>query len=459
MPCDCIPYENICCCQPIAGITVTQPVCQRLPSLTNEPNPVYLPGPVSKSYFTYKIITDCANSTNPVEYFVIPICENIIELHLIVYEKVDTCGDFTPIAYSLSPTDPTFGNAPEGYQFLRVDIDGRYEKGLSATYLLEISGEYPIGTQPIGVRAATNTFIFSCEDCYLVPMCPAIGELFLSKTGGKTITDNEIVLNYSVEVANTGSAPLTDVQFTDTIIYGSNIIIGDITVNPTTLEVDTSIPGRIVISGNLGTITPNQPVFLNYEVTIQEVLVPGTYIIENLAVATSEGQTQTAVAETSFSSVRLQATKCCSLTENNQVRFGILLTNLENSPATTLDILDTLTIPANLVVVFQSFDGCNATFENGASVPLLTEITGPQIINIRCNNVSVPQGGLSIKNIVLNVVETSAIGVTETLTNTLRSVTLVNQPNQILLGVANLPALANVNVVTTLNCDAPCPLL
>lgn len=178
-PCSCTPYSLLCCCGPQIGISVVQPSCQNLPDGSVVNNPAYVPLE-NKSYWTFKFITDCNSTTRAISNFGIPICESVTRDVITVSEKIDGCGDFQPVPFTLIKDDPNFGPAPPGFQYLKVETGGRFDKGVSVEYRIEILGDYPTSLQPIKVKAGTNILTFDCG-CFLVPQCPPQGKLAMTK--------------------------------------------------------------------------------------------------------------------------------------------------------------------------------------------------------------------------------------------------------------------------------------
>lgn len=453
-PCDCVPYSLLCCCGPENGISVIQPSCQNLPDDRVVNNPAFVPE-LDKSFWTYKFITDCNSVTRAISNFGIPICEIIVAQNIIVSEKIDGCGTFIPVPFSLTKDDPSFGPAPAGFQWVKVETSGRYEKGVSVEYRLEIVGDFPAVTGTIKVKAANNVLTFSCA-CFLVPGCNPQGKLSVTKNCSETIVNNQATLNYNITVNNIGNATLTNVQFSDTIVIPAQLIPGTITVSPPTLTVDTSTPGLIKISGNLGTINPGGQVVITYSIPIEGVSEPGTYLVSNTATAVAEGTQSTATCLLSLKVVKLNTDKCCLITDTNKGVFTFTITSLGSSPDILVNVFDNIFIPGGVTIQFTSFDGCIATFAGTTDlVPLNVDIVGPKRISVNCNNLLVPQGSNSHKNIAFTLVSSSASG-TALIENAVESVTPVNPTDQIFLGAGTLPAQADIGVQLTMICNKPC---
>lgn len=459
-PCQCVPYKNICCCAPKGGISVIQPECQTLPDGSVIINPAYVVES-NKSYWSYKFFTDCSDNTRGISSIVIPICEIITLDFIEVWERIDGCGQFVKLpktdgVIEIKKEFPNFGEAPQGFKYLKIEVQDRYEKGVCVEYLLELIGNFPVAIQPIKIKAANNIITFGCESCFLVPECNPEGKLIVMKECDHTIIDNQATLNYRIEVGNIGDAPLENVQFKDTIVIPTQLSFGSIIVNPPTLNVDTSIPGQIIINGNLGTINPGDHVDITYTIPITAISVPGRYIINNIATASATGTEAVAKCLTNLDAVMLNSNKCCQITDGKIGKFKIVISNVGNSPVTLVDIVDFIMIPGGVVVQFKDFGGCTATFSGTADpVPTNQNIVGPVGIDIKCNSVLIPQNGSVEKIITLELISSSLVG-TVFISNELSAVTLTNPSEQVFMGAGELPIDANIAVKLLLDCLKPC---
>lgn len=453
-PCQCTPFQNICCCGAINGITVTQPACQTLPDGSVVNNPAFVAS-LGKSFWTYKFFTDCTQTTQAISNLGIPVCGVLNSINLVVSEKIDGCGDFVSVPFTLTANDPNLGPAPSGFQWVKVETSGRYDKGVSVEYRLEILGDYPIAVEPIEVTTTTEVITFDCG-CFQVPLCPPQGQLQVTKNCGHTIINNQATLNYSVEVANIGNGTLTNVQYLDTIVVPIRLSLGTITVTPPTLSVDTTTPGFVKISGNLGTIAPGGIVPITYSIPIAAVTEPGEYLITNTANASASGTQSSATCTTNLDVVKLTAAKCCSGTTGNRVVFTLTIGSVSPSPSVIVNILDHLTIPTGVTVQFADFAGCSAVFSGTVTpVPTNTPITGPVEIDIHCGNVLVPSGGVYVKVGTLFVLGSTVVG-SSSIVNTITDVVPVDPSAQVFLGVSPIPVSAQINVDLSVVCQSPC---
>lgn len=453
-PCECSPYSNICCCGTQNGITVVQPQCQNLPDGSVVNNPAFVLD-LNTSFWTYKFLTDCNSATRAISNFGIPICAEINAANIVVEEKIDGCGKYSIVPFELITNDPNFGPAPDGFQFLKVNTNSRFEKGLSVEYRISITGNYTEAIQPISVKAATVIYTFGCGGCFIVPGCDPEGRLLVSKECSTIINNNQATLEFAVHVDNVGEGSLDLVQFEDIIVIPTQLTIGTVKVNPSTLTVDTSVAGRVRISGNLGTIEPGGRVTVTYSIPIINISAPGNYSIVNLARAAAVGTESSATCGTNLDVVKLSAIKCCSI-NGNVGTFNLTISSVGNTPDVTVDISDRMRIPAGVTVQFSSFHGCEAYYAGTQTpIPLNVNLEGPISIDIICRNALVPSGGSFIKSISYTLISSSIVGVTN-ITNSVIEVIPLNLINTIYEGTENLPAIASIDVELTQNCNTPC---
>lgn len=453
-PCECSPYSPLCCCGTQNGITVIQPQCQNLPDGSIVKNPAYSAS-LNTSFWTYKFLTDCNSLTRAISNFGIPICARINAANITVEEKIDGCGIYSIVPFELITDDPNLGPAPIGFQYLKVNTNGRFDKGLSVEYRISITGNYNEAVQPIKVKAATVVYTFGCGGCFIVPSCNADGKLLVSKDCSTVIDNNQATLKYVVNVDNIGESPLNLVQFEDIIVIPIMLTIGTIKVVPTTLSVNTSAPGQIRISGNLGAISPGGRVTLSYSIPIISIGSPGSYFIANMAKAVASGTESSSACETSLDVIKLRASKCCS-TNGNIGTFTLTITSVGNSPDVSTDIFDRMRVPAGVVVQFSSFNGFEAYYADTLNpIPLNVDLEGPFGIDLIYRSALVPVGGSFIKSLSYSLIKSSVVGET-LIANTITRVIPLNLINTIYEGTDNLPAVASIAVVLSQNCNTPC---
>ncbi len=452
-PCECLPYSNICCCGTQTGITALQPECQTLPDGSVANNPAFVLD-LNASFWTYKFLTDCNSTTRGISGIGIPICLEINATNITVEEKIDGCGTFNTVPFELIQNDPNFGPAPTGFQFLRIETDDKYDKGLCVEYRIRIIGDYPEAVQPISVKAATVVYKFACTNCFIVPGCTEKGKLLVSKECATVISNNQASFEYEVHVDNVGEGALSLVEFEDIITIPSQLSIGTITVSPSSLNVDTSTTGRVKIFGSIGTIEPGGRVVITYTIPVVAISSPGGYLISNMARAAAEGTESADLCGTTLNVVKLRANKCCSV--NGSVgTFKMTISSVGNSPDVIIDIFDRMQIPFGVTVNFSSFNGCEAYYADTLiPIPLNTNIVGPVGIDIICRNATVPLNGSFEKTISYTLVSSSVAKAS--VVNTITNVSPKDIENLVYEGTENLPATANIEVELLQTCLTPC---
>lgn len=452
--CHCSPYAHICCCGPLNGITLIQPACQNLPDGSVVNNPTYVPG-ITASFWTYKFITDCSKTTRAISNFGIPICETIAAANVTVFEKVDGCGHFVSVPFILIRDDPNLGLAPTGFQWLKVETGGRYDKGVCSEYRIQLTGDYATDIQPIKVKAANNIITFDCG-CFLVPKCNSQGKLAIAKSCAHPIVNNQVTYTGQVNIINIGNASLDNVQFLDVIFIASTLGLGPLIVNPSTLTVDKSVPGQIKISGSLGAINPGATITVTYSFPITSIPATGKYITNNTATATATGTQAAANCSTNLDVVQVSTTKCCSIKNTNSGSFTFTIASVGDSPSTAVNVRDYIIIPAGITLQFTGLGGCTATFTSGGgTVPLNTNIAGPVDITIACDNLSIPAGGAVARTVNFRI-ESSTVWGMAAVHNSLGSIVLSNPDTQVFLGAGQLPAEAEIDVRLNLICRQIC---
>lgn len=375
---------------------------------------------------------------------------------LVISEKIDGCGEWTSVPYTLAKSDETFGDAPEGFQFAIVEINGRFTKGVSVAYRLELNGNFPVATQPISVNTNSIVTVFDCNGGFFVPECNPQGKLSINKTSKTIIENNQANIQYYLVISNIGNASLEDVTLLDNLYLPTQLTPGEITTSPEDLDIITDKTGQIKISGSLGGLKPGGEVTVKYDVPIAGISTPGTYVINNLATVTSENTEATDTSSSLLEVVQLNANKCCNVLEDGLAEYIITLSNVGDSPATQVNILDNLVIPTGVVVKFLDFAGCTAVFSStGKQVPINVNIQGNADIKITCNNIDIPKNSNSQKVISFELVSSSVFGET-LIKNELDEVNLSSPDTQLVLGTGVLPSQADLKVQLSLESMKPC---
>lgn len=455
-PCNCTPYKNLYCRGPVSGITIVQPECQKLPDGRVVNNPAYNPS-TATSYWTYKSMVDCSVYFGGIKSIAIPVCQYINRENISVFEKIDGCGDFVSTPFALSKSSPSFGIAPAGYFWLIIENGDRYCIGVSVVYLLEIVGDYPAEAMPVKVKTPSRVLTFECGGV-LVPKCSPQGRLFVRKNCKSIIVDNKAALSYKVDITNTGSTFLYNVMYHDVVYIPPQLVLGTIKVNPSSLTVDTSEPGKVIISGNIGLINKGQTTKVTYHIPVASIARPQRYMVSNTAQAFTNGTESTAFCTTFIDAVGLDAAKYCSVTEGGKCKFTIIISSVDYSPDTIVDIEDSMFIPAGVTLRFNDLGGCTAEFSEGGEVPIERDITGPKVILIKCKNLRILKDGCAKKVLTFTAVSSSFPG-SSTISNSLTRVDLSNPVSQILLYTGPLPAKADIDVMLNITCSQPCNLL
>lgn len=456
--CDCLPYSSRCECESQQGITITQPSCQTLPDGAVTGNPCYRPSPENRSYWSYKMLVDNGNTTSPIGAFVIPVCAAMSVELIAVAEKIDGCGTFEFVPFTLSTEDPEFGTAPAGFQWLRVENSGRYGKGIAVEYRLEVIGNFPNGVQPIKVFTSGSTLTFDCEGCFIVHQCPEPADLIVDITCQRTITNNQARLIYQVDVANVGGSPAEDVFLEDVLLYNdSNVTLGAITVEGADLVVDRSQPGDITISGNIGTMNPGDQRLITITVQVAAIQNPGNVSFNNRLSAISEQTQGTDSCVLTVPAVRLRGDKCCIVDNSNLLTYEISITSVGNSPESIVNTRDRLTIPEGVTFQVVTFEQCSLTFgDSGQPVPLNEPIQGGTTLTIACEGVPIPAFGTLTGGITLQILSATFVDSQRTLTNTFNSISPTDPDAQIFLGTENLPVSVDTTIQTSITCEKPC---
>ncbi len=367
-------------------------------------------------------------------------------------ERIDGCGQFVPVPFSLSKTDPTFGTAPAGYQWLIVNSSGRYGKGVCVEIQLELTGDFPAEAQAIKVLLDNEVATFSC-DCFLVPKCNPQGKLAVIKTCGRTIVNNQVTLSYQVNVSNIGNAPLTDVQYLDNIFISPLLGLGTITVDPLPYP---SIPARRrdYDQRRLGTINPGGQINVAYNIR-RSVTTPRVYLINNTALATA------ADTQAQFPALRnLMRFKSSSPSAPDEQRQPGFLPEdrFQRWPVSGHrgDMADHLFVPPGLTVSLPALEDARPLLRRRGAVPLNANITGPVNITVGCKGLVIPAGGSISRTITFAIISSTAFG-TAAIQNLISSVTPAVPDSQIFLGAGQLPVQANADISLTLSCRQPCP--
>ncbi|MDI6617983.1 MAG: hypothetical protein QME45_04810 [Clostridiales bacterium] len=443
-----LPYKNLCSGPSQNGISVMQPACQSLMdgSIVNNPCFNIITG---ISVWTYSLFSDCSSGgyANPVESILIPVCHDISKENIIVEEKIENYGKFNIIPFMLLPDDITFGQAPSGFQYLKIENNGRYERGAHVEYRISIAGDYPALSQPITVKAGHDILKFACQNGYKVPGCPIPDKLTAEKKSSLIIKNNSAVLEYNVSIKNEGGSNLEDIKFQDILSYdGANVALAPLLL-PVDLkfEITTVSKNTVMIFGKINSIIAGQSINFKYDVPIDSFMQPGAYIFTNITTVSCGTISSSDTCTNTVNVVRLKGESSIKVTENNKIIHHITVANTGTSPDTSVKILDRIFIPGDVLIQFTDFCGCTATFENGNRVSLNMNITN-SVVNISHEDLPIPSGGGVRLPIEFVVVSTSAFKSPAKITGTLMQL-LPAHESQIFLPPLNIPSSSSVEIV------------
>lgn len=445
--CNCIPSTNQFC-QEQNSISVAQPVCQILPDGSSQVNP-YFDMMSNISYWSYKLVSVCdiTQSVTPLDIY-IPIYENISQEMVNVEERILSCGRFEQVPFDFE--NPAGTIPPLGFQYLHIPFNSRFQTGVGVNFRVSLLGNFPTASGAIFVN--TNTQLLEFDAGYLVPSEPPSPRLTVTKTGDLTIDGTSASIDYNVTVTNTGNTDLDNIMLVDTITYdSSSIVIGQITP-PAGINVDTSVPGTIRLTGDLGTLAMGESTSINYIVPIESFAVPNTFVFSSSTVASNSETQGTTNTEVAIPVVALTTGVGCMVLQNNEGEFTYSLTSVPQSPLTEIDLSASINIPDDVIIQFTSYGMCDASFITGGPVPLNTDVSNARII-IDCS-ASIPPNGTMTFTINFRVVSiTSLQGVLQSIIDAVR---LQTENSQVFLGATPIPNSTTLTVDLDASCDNVC---
>ncbi len=97
------------------------------------------------------------------------------------------------------------------------------------------------------------------------------------------------VIEYTIEITNSGNAPATNVNFTDTPDANSALVVGSVTASQGTISAGNTA-GDTEVAVNMGTLDPGaaNTVTITFQVTIDDPLPAGVTSIANQGLVTSD---------------------------------------------------------------------------------------------------------------------------------------------------------------------------
>lgn len=458
MACNCRPQQNLVCVNQGSGdsnnrnnITIAQPTCVILPDSSMEENP-YFDATDNYSYWSYKIVVSCTTPDDflPTNIY-FPLYTSIEQDSVTVTERIVTCGSFNEVPFTFE--NPSGITPPEGFKYLSIAIDNRYTNSISAVYILRIKGSYPTTSQPIYVNT-NDTGVITYEGDFLIPGEPLMPRIAISKASTLFIADNQASADYVVTISNTGNTMLENIQYTDTVNYlASNITIGMVTALPEDIiNVDTSTPGTVRLTGNIPNLNPGENFVLSYNIPITSISTPDTYSFTSNATVTSNDINASVSDDLLLEAVSFTDNILCSTNTSGEGVFTIALESIQNSPESEIIVNSLMTIPSGITVRFTDFSNCTAVFSGTENpVPLNMDITD-SIIAIRCDVVISPRSTTNIPiryTITRSMVSGSQLNL---ISYEFDSLTLANPSTQVLLNATPIPDSNGVEIGIEAEC-------
>lgn len=456
MACQCPPSNNIACSTRISdnndSITVAQSECVILNDNTTQNNP-YFDRDTNMSYWGYKVIVSCnVNELIAPNEIYIPIYENIDIQSLVIYERILSCGRFEPVSFDFST--PTGVTPPEGFKYIRIPVNDRYQRGVSVYYRVELMGVFPPEMQSILIED-TQGNILTFDQVYMVPGVPLVPSLAVMETTQMNINGNVVSIDYVATILNNGNVDLTDVMFSDVINYeGSNVDLGMIVVQPDTINVDTSVSGVIRLSGSIGDLAMGEMTQVLFTINIARFLAPGSYNFASTTMAVS-GDTQNVInTMDTVEVVQFGTLSRCSFPESNEGDFTIGIQSIPDSPLSNITVTSIMDIPQTVIIQFLDFGGCQAVdADTGEPILLNTDVTNVEI-RFTCD-VTVPESGSFLTDIAIRVISTGFES-NLVISSTMVDVALQEENSQVFLGAAPLPNEARIDVIGNTECMNTC---
>lgn len=439
--CSCIPTSNVVC-QQQSDLVLSMPSCQVINGQGVKGNPYY-DEEVQRSYWTYKIMTLCNLFPNQVEDIYIPIYENIEMNMLTVYEIIPACNGRSELAYDF--TNPIGIMPPVGFKYVHIETEQGYRTGACILYQLAIIGENIPSSQSLYVN--TDNGLFSFDAGFPVPGQLAAPMLSLAKEAVLTIEGSSGFIDYTVTVTNTGNQAFNQVLLQDNIDYpGNMVMIGPITAQPSSIQVDTSVNGMMRLSGNLGVINMGQTVLVTYRVPLNGFSGPGTYNFNSRTMVMNEEIQAGTETVMQVPVVELINTMNSAVTGVNTINMILDISNVGNSPQTSIIATAVLVIPSTLTMRLMNLSGCQATIGETTEPALAnTDYSG---INIRfiCP-MTVPLNGMAEINIPVQIQSVrQGEEAFSTLLLRLDDVVLEEAGSQVFLGATPIPLETSIRI-------------
>lgn len=382
--------DNIAC-QSKFGLGIFQPRNQNVQDKKEVANPYYdeLEG---ITYISYGIITNCyesvIGSVGSVEFFYVPVCKNIsLQNVLFVNQYLGGCTNESRLGYDFVDTDIA---PPQGFKFLRINVDESFEEGGAGLFQIALAGKYaykPVEDNNLFYIITTTRdqkFVYEGEN-FVFAGCVDQPDLTIVKKCRAITNKCKTYLLYNVTITNTGEKDLACVRFVDIVKYdGLNVDIGRVFVVPKNIRVNASQQGVIFLTGKFIGLDIGKSIDIRYLVPIISISKPGIYNFSNVAIAESCYTQAFSYCEIDLEYIELKIENCCLNDNKTLMEFDAIFTSLLGSPSVDILVKSKMLIPKGIVIEFTSFSNCKAFYEDsGREVELNTDVTDATII-IKC---------------------------------------------------------------------------
>lgn len=455
MGCECPPSKNRVCksIESLGNlISVTQPECVNLADGSLEVNP-YIDTSNNRSYWAYKVVVNCNDCKYSPRFIYILINENIMYEDLQIEERIITKQEFKVIDYIFeSPPEVT---PPRGFKFVKISVQGRYTTGTCALYRFSINGIYPVAIQPIYVITIDEEFLYFRAP-YDVPGLSLNPRIVVTKQADVIIDNNDASIEYEVNIMNTGNSVLTNVMYDDTIRYdGQNIRIGQITVVPDFINIDTSVGGEIRLFGDIGTLEIGESFEIRYVVPILNFSQPNIYSFVSNVIASSGDVKGITNNIAQIEVVEFITANVCEIPSEDIVEFVNSLKLVEGSPKSKVMTRSVVNIPEGVVVKVLDFSGCKAYYADDQQEVEVGDIVTNRQIVVECIEEIIPNS-ISFNVIKLQIISIDVANIPYEIVNRFESVELLYPDKQVSLGAFPLPNIVQVLVGIESICNNPC---
>lgn len=439
-------------CQTQASIAAILPSTQLLPDNTVVDNP-FFQSESNQSFWSYKLLLNCALVPRQPLNFYIPIYENISEDMVTVQERRLRCTEFNTVEF-------TFGNPPgitppTGFKFINIAIDGRYGEGTCVLYRLQVTGNFPETNESVYLN--TNSGLLTYDPNYLVPGIPLVSSVTITKTNNVAINGQQATITSNITVTNTGNVDLSNLLFTDLISYdGANITLGNSTVTPDDFTISQPSSGVLRFQGTIAQLAMGESFTIEENIVLAKFSTPNSYTINSVASVMSDSAQDTTNTMVTIPVVSYTTSTLCTVGEDNFVVLDTSLTAVGNSPEDTVQTTALLVIPETVLISILNFDGCTFTFvDTGEPVQVNEPING-RSIQIQCQ-ATIPTNATMTFSFLISIIASNVLPtVTNQVLYTLQEVTLKEANSSVFLGATPLPNRRSFSVNVTETCSNNC---